>query len=84
MPRTDLLEICCRVDWANYMYKVTVCLNTIPRKPVGTSRHEIIFGTPKTIVDDEHALISDLNQPLSEKSERKEYHHKEVAELQRD
>lgn len=84
MLRAELIEKCSHVDWANYVHKVTMRLNTIPRMPVGVSPHEIIFGKPKIMTGDEHTLIRDVNPPLGEESERKEALHKEVAEQQRE
>lgn len=84
MLRADLLEKCDHSDWAHYIQKVVMRLNTIPRGPVGRSPHEIVFGLPKTMTGDEHKLLRDVNPPLGCEEERKEAMNEEVAARQRE
>lgn len=59
--RAELIEKLSHADWASYLSKVIMRINTTPRHPTGFSPHFLAFGREKAQKGVEHKLIADEN-----------------------
>lgn len=82
--RAELVGQATHVDWAQYVNKAVMHLNTTPRMPTGQSPHYLVFGKEKTMTGDEHRLLIDINPPLDLSNDRRELIYEEAAAKQRD
>lgn len=58
--RAELVGQSIHADWAQYVNKVVMHLNTTPRMPAGQSPHYLVYGREKTMTGDEHKLLVDF------------------------
>lgn len=81
--RAELIEQSEHTDWASYVHKVIMRLNTNARMPVGKSPHFIVYGREKNMTGDEHRLLNDLNKPIGDEQEKREAIYEDAASRQR-
>lgn len=82
--RAELVGKSTHVDWASYLHKVAMRLNTTPRHPTGFSPHFLAFGREKTQKGYDHRVIHDQNaNDLVAEPEKREIIYETAAEEQR-
>lgn len=81
--RIELLAKASHLDWSSYLHKVVMRLNTAPRHPTGQTPHFLVFGRERAVKGTHHKLIHDVNEPVEQSSERREFIEENVAEEQR-
>lgn len=81
--RAELLEKSDHADWANYVHKVVMRLNTIPRMPTGYSPYYIVYGREKHMTGNEHSVLTDANPQPDNLHEKRQAIYEKAAEEQR-
>lgn len=81
MLRAELYEKLNHVDWASYIQKVVMRINTTPRHPTGFSPHFLVFGREKVHRGHEHININDQNPASNEvNAEKRELIYEQASE----
>lgn len=77
--RAELVGQANHVDWAQYVNKAVMHLNTTPRMPTG---HYLVYGREKTMTGYEHRLLIDVNSPVDLSKDRRDLIYEEAATKQ--
>lgn len=81
MLRAELISKMNHIDWASYVQKVVMRINTTPRHPTGFSPHFLAYGREKVLKGTEHRAINDENPNCVERdSDKSELIYQQAAE----
>lgn len=81
--RAELLGQPDHSNWADYVHRAVMYLNTNARIPTGFSPHYIVYGQEKTNTGNEYRVIRDINQPFDSETDKRNAIYEEAAENQR-
>lgn len=81
MLRAELISKISHVDWASYVHKVVMRINTTARHPTGFSPHFLAYGREKAQKGYEHVQINDENpQSMTRDPDKSELIYQQAAE----